>query len=328
MNRRDLLGGFISAGLLAGGAPGWLRAARAQQQKLPVIGLLDTVGWRLAAGASSGLAENGLVQGRDFKFELGHSEYRPDLLAMNAAEFVQRRVALILAFSDRAALAAKTVTNTTPIVFLADDPVAAGLVNRLTQPGSNLTGVANLDSTLIAQRIEIARELVPATNLVVLVTDPTNNPTHDFEIREAQAAAKTLGLDLSIIAWTGERSFETEIAALPRDRKAVLVFGGGLPFFVQRAYLAYMAVQYGFPAIHGFREAAEEGGLASFGARLEDAGQLMGSYAARILKGDKPADLPVQKFAKTELVINRWPAKSLGLQIPSTLLARADEVIE
>ena len=286
------------------------------------------MGWRLAAGASRGLAENGFVQGRDFKFEPGHPEYRPDLLAMNAAEFVQRRVALMLAFSDRAALAAKTVTNTTPIVFLADDPVAAGLVDRPTQPGSNLTGAAILDSTLIANRIEIARELVPATNLVVLVTDPTNNPTHDFEIREAQAAAAAPGLELSIIAWTGERSFETEIAALPRDRGAVLVFGGGLPFFNQRASLAYLAVQYGFPAIHGFREAAEEGGLASFGTRLEDAGHLMGSYAARILKGDKPADLPVQKLTKTELVINRWPAKSLGLQIPATLLARADEVIE
>ena len=328
MNRRDLLGGCISAGLLAGRSSWLASCCEGAAAEMPVIGLLDAVGWRLAAEASHGLAENGFVQGRDFKFELGHPEYRPDLLAMNAAEFVQRRAALILAFSDRAAFAAKTVTNTTPIVFLADDPVAAGLVDRLSQPGSNLTGVANLDSTLIAKRIEIARELVPATNLVVLVTDPTNNPTHDFEIREAQAAAKALGLDLSIIAWTGERSFETEIAALPRDRRAVLVFGGGLPFFNQRASLAYLAVQYGLPAIHGFREAAEDGGLVSFGTRLEDAGHLMGFYAARILKGDKPADLPVQKLTRTELVINRWPAKSLGLQIPSTLLARADEVIE
>jgi putative ABC transport system substrate-binding protein len=327
MNRRDLLVGSLSAGLLAGGAPGWPRAARAQQPNVPVIGRLDALWGRIGTGLDRGLAENGFVQGRDFKFEPGHPEYRPDLLAMNAAEFVMRRVALILAFSDRAALAAKSVTNTTPIVFLANDPVATGLVDRLTQPGGNVTGVANPDSNLIAEKIEIARELVPAMNLVVLVTDPTFTPTHDIEIREAEAAAKALGLELSIIAWTGERGFEPELAALPRDRKAVLVFGGGPLFFVRRASLAYLAVHYGFPAIHGFREAAEEGGLVSFGTRLEDAGQLMGFYAARILKGDKPADLPVQKLTKTELVINRWPAKSLGLQIPATLLARADEVI-
>jgi ABC-type uncharacterized transport system substrate-binding protein len=156
----------------------------------------------------------------------------------------------------------------------------------------------------------------------------TCRSSDDIEIREAQAAAEALGLPLSIIAWTGEHGFEVELAALPRDRKAMLVFGGGLPFFVQRASLAYLAVQYGFPAIHGFREAAEEGGLASFGTRLEDAGHLMGFYAARILKGDKPADLPVQKLTRTEFVINRWPAKALGLQIPAALLARADEVIE
>jgi putative tryptophan/tyrosine transport system substrate-binding protein len=332
MNRRDLLRRSISAGVLAGGAPGWFCAARAQQPNVPVIGLLDAVwGW-LGTGVGRGLAENGFAGRRDLKFERSgwsgkSSEYQADQIARYAAKLVERQVALILAASSRAALAAKTVTDTTPIIFLADDPVAAGLVDRLTQPGGNLTGVANLDSDLIAQRVEIARELVPATNLIVLVSDPSIKPTHDIEIREAQAAAKALGRELSIIAWTGEHGFEAELAALPRDRKAVLIFGGGLPFFVQRASLAYLAVQYGFPAIHGFREAAEEGALVSFGARLENAGHLMGFYAARILKGDKPADLPVQKLTKTEMVINRWPAKSLGLQIPATLLARADEVI-
>jgi len=274
-----------------------------------------------------------LVGGKDFKFERSgwsgkSSEYQADQIARYAAELFKRQVALILTSSNTAALAAKTVADTTPIVFLADDPVAAGLVDGLTQPGGNLTGVANIDSALIAKKIEIAQDLVPAMDLVVLVTDPTNKPTHDIEIREAQAAANALGLQLSIVTWTGEHSFEAELAALPRDRKAVLVFGSGLPFIIQRAYLAYMAVQYGFPAIHGFREAAEDGGLISFGTRLEDGGRLMGFYAARILKGDKPADLPVQKLTKTEFVINRWSAKSLGLQIPPTILARADEVIK
>ena len=333
MNRRDLLAGSLSAGLLAGGTPGWLCAARAQQPTVPVIGLLDAVWGRLGTGAGRGLTENGLVEGRDFKFERsGWSgrwpEYRTAQIAKHAAELVKRQVAMILTSSNVAALAAKTVTDTTPIVFLADNPVAAGLVDRLTHPGGNLTGVANLDSDLMAKKIEIAWDLLPTAKFVVLVTDPTNQPTHDIEVREAEAAAKVLGLQLSIVLWTGEHSFEAELAELPRDRKAVLVFGGGLPFHIQGAFLAYFTVLYGFPAIHGFREAAEDGGLISYGTRLEEAGQLMGFYAARILKGDKPADLPVQKLTRTEFVVNRWPARSLGLQIPPTILARADEVIK
>jgi putative ABC transport system substrate-binding protein len=321
-----MLAGFVSAGVVAGGVPEWFRAASAQQQSLPVIGVLDVVRGRFAAETNRGLAENGFVEGRNFKFESGHSEYRADLLAMNAAELVQRKAALILACSNRAALAAKSVTNTTPIIFLADDPVTAGLVDRLTRPGGNLTGVANPDSALIAGRIEIARELFPAMNLVVLVTDPTNKPTHDMEIREAQTAAKAFGLELSIIAWTGG-SFEIELAALPRDRKAVLVFGGGPLFLVHGAQLDYLARRYEFPAIHGSREAVEEGALVSFGARFSDGGHLMGVYAARVLRGDKPADLPVRQITRTELVINLWGAKSLRLKVCPTLLARADEVI-
>jgi putative ABC transport system substrate-binding protein len=333
MNRRDWLGGSLSVGLLAGGAPGWLGAATAPRPNVPVIGLLDAVSGRMAPEASNGLEENGFVHGQDFRFERSgwsgkSSEYQADQLAKYAAKLVERQVALILAFSNRAAVAAKTVTSTTPIVFLADDPVAAGLVDRMARPGGNLTGVANLDSSLTGKRIEIARELVPAMNLVVLVTDPTNQPTHDTEIREAEAAVKALGLALSIVAWTGEHSIEIELSALPRNRKAVLVFGGGLPFLVQDATLAYLAVRYGFPAIHGFRQAVEEGGLVSFGNRLADGWRQMGGCAARILRGDRPADLPVAKLTRTELVINVWPAKSLGLCIPPALLARADEVIK
>jgi ABC-type uncharacterized transport system substrate-binding protein len=324
MNRRDFIGGSTSAGLLAGGAPGWLCAAKAQQQNLPVIGLLDGVWGKLNAEVGRGLRENGSVK---YKVDFGR-RYQADPLAENAAEFVKQQVALILAFSNRAALKAKAVTRTTPIIFLADDPVAAGLVDSLNRPGGNLTGADSLVSGLTTKRIEIARELVPTTNLVVLVTDPTNKPAHDIEIREAQAAANALGLQLSIIAWTGEHDFEPELAALPRDRKAVLVFGWGLPFRMSRAPLAYLAGRYGIPAISGDREEAEKGGVASFGTRLADGAHSMGVYAARVLKGDKPADLPVQQITKTELVINLWGAKALGLQIPSTLLARADEVIK
>jgi putative ABC transport system substrate-binding protein len=297
-----------------------------------VIGFLDGVWGHLNGEVGSGLRENGF-KGRAFNIEFSgwsgkRSQFQADEMARYAAALVKRQVALILAFSTKAALAAKTVTNTTPIIFLADDPVATGLVDSLNRPGGNLTGAAGPVSGLIAKRIEILRELFPMKNLVVLVTDPTNKPAHDIEIGEAQAAAKALGLQLSIIAWTGEHDFELEIAGLPRDRKTVLVFGGGLPFFVWYAHLDYLAARYQIPAIHGFREAAEDGGLASFGTRFADGGHLMGVYAARVLKGDKPADLPVQQITRTELVINLWKAKSLGLQIPATLLASADEVIE
>lgn len=333
MNRRDLLGGSISAGLLAGGT-GWPGAARAQRPDVPVIGLLDALSRRMAPEAGNGLQESGLVYGQDFGFKrsgwLGKSsEYQVDQLAKYAAKLVDQQVALIFAFSNRAAVAAKTVTNTIPIVFLADDPVAAGLVDRLAKPGGNLTGIANLDSKWTARRIRMARELVPAADLVVLVTDPTNQPAHAIEIREAEAAARALDLALSVVAWTGEHSIEIELSELPRDdRKAVLVFGGGLPFVVQDAYLAYLPVQYGFAAIYGFRDAVEAGGLVSFGHRLADGWRQMGGCAARILKGERPADMPVVKLTKTELVINRFPARSLGLPIPATLLARADKIIE
>jgi putative ABC transport system substrate-binding protein len=333
MNRRKFIGGTASAGLLAGGEPGWLCAAPAQPQNAPVIGFLDGVWAHLNGGVGRGLRENGFGGSRDFKFEFSgwtgkRSQFQADQIAKYAADLVKRQVALILAYSTKAALAAKTVTNTTPIIFLADDPVAAGLVDRLDRPGGNLTGVAGPISGFIAKRIEIVRELFPMKNQVVLVSDPTNKPAHELEIGEAQAAVKALGLRLSIIAWTGEHDFEIELVELPRDRKAVLIFGGGLPFLVWSAHLDYLAARYQIPAIHGFREAVEEGALASFGTRFADGGHLMGIYAARVLRGDKPADLPVQQIIRTELVINLSKAKSLGLRVPATLLAGADEVIE
>jgi putative ABC transport system substrate-binding protein len=331
VNRRDFIGGSTSLGLLANGPFGWLCAARAQRRNLPVIGLLDGLWGHLVADVNRALAVNDFIEGRDFIFLRSgwHGvEYQADQMAKYAAELVKRQVAVILAFSNKAALAAKMVTNTTPIIFLADRPLAIGLVDSMHRPGGNLTGAAGPDSGLIVKRMEIIRELDPTTNLVVLVTDPTDASTHDIEIREAQAAAKALGLQLSVVAWTGERSIESGLAELPRDRKALMVFGDGLPFFVRHAHLAYLAKHYEIPAIHGNRQAAEEGGLVSFGTRFADGGHLMGTYAARVLKGDKPAELPVRQIRRTELVINLWTAKLLGLQIPSTLLVRADEVIE
>jgi putative ABC transport system substrate-binding protein len=325
VKRRDFIAGSASAALLA------CATANAQQRSLPVIGLLDH-GWpgRFTEELGRGLAESGFLAGRDFRAE--HSGwsargYSAEHLAQYAAALVQRRVAVILAFSNQAARVAKTVTDTTPIVFLADEAVVPDLVDRPARVGGNLTGAAILDAKLVATRIEIVRELVPAANLVVLVTDPTNMPAHDVEVREAQAIADARGLALSVIRWSGEGGLEPALAELPRDRNAVLVFGGGLPFHGRSAQLAHLAVYYRIPAIHGFRGAADEGGLLSFGARLEGGGYLMGLHAARILKGDRPAELPVGRITRTELVINERPAKTLGLPIPATLLARADEVI-
>ena len=331
MNRRDLLRGSISAGLI-GGIAGWLGIARAQQQSLPVIGLLDAVWGHLTGMIGNGLRENGF-KGRAFNVEYGHwtgrrPDYQADQMAKCAADLVKRKIDLILAFSTRTALAAKTVAGDTPVIFLADEPVAAGLVDSLDRPAGNLTGAAYPVSGSIAKRIEIICELIPTTNYIVLVSDPANPPAHDIEIREAQTAANARGLQLSIVAWTGEHDFEIELAALPRDRKAALVFGNGLPFFVSGVQLDYLARRYEFPAILGCRDAVEQGALVSYGTRFDDGGHLMGVYAARILKGEKPGDLPVQQIKRTELVINRWVAKSRGIRIPAALLKRADEVIE
>jgi putative ABC transport system substrate-binding protein len=327
MNRRDFIRRSASAGVLAA-APEWFPAG-AQPQDLPVIGLLDGVWGHVNAEVDHGLRENGAEH---FKVEFGRwpagSGYQVEHFARYAADLLKRQVALILAFSNNAALAAKAVTSTVPVVFLADDPVAAGLVDRLDQPGGNLTGAATPVSGLTAKRIEIIRQLVPTTDLVVLVTDPTNRPTHDIEIREAQAATAAIGIELKTILWTGEHLFEPNLAALPRDRKAVLVFGAGLPFQINDATNAYLSTRYGFPAIHAIRDAVEAGGLISFGTRFADAGRAMGAHAARILNGERPAGLPVTEITSTEMVINPRTAKSLGLRIPATLLRRADEVIE
>lgn len=328
MNRRDFIRGSAFAGLLAGGAYGALSPARAQGT-VPVIGLLDGMwDFRVLHEVRRALEDKGLSEGRDYWFK--HSGWAGrDQLAVYAEKLLEQKVAVILTFSNQAALAAGSVTNTTPIIFLVDNHQAPALVDPASALGGNLTGVAILDSDLVAKRIEIARELVPATKLVALVTDPTNTLAHAVEVREAQAAANASGLELSIIAWSGERGLEPGLATLPHDRKPVLVFGGGLPFYSRHHQLAYLAVHYGMAGVHGFRAAVEEsGGLASFGARHEDGGRAMGVHAARILRGEKPADLPVRQITRTELVFNVWPARSLGLQIPRALLRRADAVIK
>jgi ABC-type uncharacterized transport system substrate-binding protein len=331
MNRRNFIKGSMSAGCLAASAIERVRAA-AVSASIPVFGLLDgACGYRLLDAIHRGLQEQGFAQGKHYRFEYSRwigSEFQVDQIARHAAELVRRQVALIFAFSDKAALAAKTVTDTTPIVFLADDPVAIGLVDDLDRPGGNLTGAACPVSGLTRKRIEIVLDLVPATNRVVLASDPSNAPVHDVETREAQAAASARGLQLSIIDWTGERSIDADIAALANDGKTALILGAGMPFLVRYAILSYLAARDRIPAVHAYRAAVEDGGLASLGTRRSDGAYQMGLSAARILTGEKPADLPVRQIASSELVINPAVARSLGLQISTALLACADEVIE
>jgi putative tryptophan/tyrosine transport system substrate-binding protein len=324
MNRRDFVRGSAATSLLAGASPGW-RCSAAQAQQ-PMVGFLDGSWGRLIGVFGSGLREAGIAGKAEFSGWAG-STFRSDEIARFAERLVKREVALIVAFSTKSALAAQAVAAATPIVFLAEEPVAAGLVENLHRPGGNLTGAACPVSGLTARRIDLMRQLVPAAGRVVLVSDPSNTPVHNIEIREARAIADARGLQLSIVAWTGEHGIEPDLAALPRDRKAVLVFGGGLPFVTYGATLTHLAARYELPAIHAEREAVDGGGMISFGTRFEDAGYAMGVHAAHILKGGKPADVPIQQITKTEMVINLWGAKTFGLQIPSAFLAHADEVI-
>jgi putative ABC transport system substrate-binding protein len=330
MNRRTFVARSMSAGLLAAASVGRTCAATAELN-LPVIGLLDSAwNYRLGPDLRRGLEENGFVDGRHFTFEQSgwRGETQADRLAKYAADLVRRQVAMILAFSGKAALAAKTVTTSTPIIFLADDPLGAGLVDNLEQPGRNLTGVDCLVSGLTRKRIEIARQLLPAANLVALVTDPANAPAHEVEIREAKAAAGAFDLQLATIAWSGERSIDADIAALASGGSTLLVFGEGMPFASSRALLSFLAARERIPAVHAYRAAVEEGGLSSFGARLADGGYQMGLQAARVLRGDKPANLPVRQITRSDLVLNLSTARSLGIQISSAFLAHADEVID
>lgn len=326
MNRREFIARSASAGLLAGSSLGWLRPAQAQQLAPHRIGIVDYVSGPLIAQVRLGLHE-GLAGSRGFKSEFGAFGHEPDRLTRNAADLIRREAALLLAFSNKAALAAKSVTSTIPIVCLADDPVASGLVECPESPGGNLTGAFSPVAGVVAKRIEIIREFVPSTQLVVLITDPGNKRSHEIEVREAKAAAHRLGFELAIVAWTGEHNIEIALSALPRDRNAVLVFGGGPVFAAEGAILAYQARRYEFPAIHGERDAVLNGGLVSYGPRFLEAGHLMGVYAGRVLRGEKLADLPMRKMAR-ELVVNRFVAKSRGLPLPAALVARADEVID
>jgi putative ABC transport system substrate-binding protein len=317
--------------LLGSTAASWPLAARAQQPAVPVIGFLNggsPDGYEPMVDAfHQGLKEIGYVEGRNVLVEYRWAEGHYDRLPALAADLV-RRQAMVIAANTPAAPAAKAATTTIPIVFVtASDPVAAGYVASLNRPGGNLTGVALLNVEIGSKRLEVLHELVPTATVMALLINPTN-PNAEAQLGDMQAAARTLGLQLHVLHASTDRDFETAFATLVQLRVGALVIGADA-FFVDRSkQLAALALRHVVHAISITREFVVAGGMMSYGGGLRDPYRLMGVYTGRILKGEKPADLPVQQVTKVELIINMKTAKALGLTVPITLLGRADEVIE
>jgi putative tryptophan/tyrosine transport system substrate-binding protein len=327
MKRRE----FIT--LLGGAAAAWPVAARAQQAGMPVIGFLhpsspEAAATRLPA-FRQGLREAGFVESENVAIEYGWGDGQTDRLPTLAADLVRRRAAVIVAPGGApGALAARTATRTIPIVFLVgEDPVGLGLVGSLARPGSNMTGVNFFTVELAAKRLELLRELVPAVTRVAALVDP-NAGNAEATAREVETAARSMGLQIQVLNTSTGREIDMAFAGFARERSDALFVGSG-PFFIdRRVQLALLAAHHSVPATYQDRLNAEAGGLMSYGASLTDAYRQIGAYAGRILKGTKAADLPVVQATKIDLVINVQAARVLGLTVPPSLLARADEVIE
>ncbi len=325
MRRRE----FIT--LIGGAAAAWPLAARAQQPTMPVVGFLNTRApgedTHLLAAFRQGLSETGYVEGKTVAIEYRWAEGHNDRLPALAADLVRRRVTVIAA-NSQATIAARAATTTIPIVFITGaDPVQVGFVASLNRPGGNLTGVASLDTELGRKRLQLLHELLPKAGTIAALVNPTF-PGSDIQARDLQAAASTLGLKLHILHASTERDINTAFATLARLQASGLVIGND-PFFTSWSeQLAALALRHAVPAIYEFRAFVAAGGLMSYGPRIADLYRLVGVYTGRILKGEKPADLPVQQSTSVELIINLKTAKALGLTVPLPLLGRAEEVIE
>jgi putative tryptophan/tyrosine transport system substrate-binding protein len=325
MNRRELM-------LLLGGAITSTRPLLAQQKAIPVIGFLtggapdptapDPTAFR------QGLSETGYVVGQNVTIEYRGAEGRFDRLPPLAAELVSRKVDLIATNAGTfSAQAAKSATSTIPIVFYSGDPVGDRLVASLARPGGNLTGVSNMNVELMPKRLELLSELVPQVRQIALLVNPNNRSAQRI-IREVQEAARAKGRQILILKADTENEIDAAFAILVQQQTGALLIGADASFFIRRHQLVALAARHAVPVIYDVREFAVSGGLASYGASLKAADRQLGIYAGRILKGEKPADLPVQQPTTFELVINLNTAKALGLTIPPSILARADEVIE
>jgi putative ABC transport system substrate-binding protein len=324
MRRREFIAGL-------GSAAAWPLAARAQQAAMPVIGFLNggsPSGYvPHAAGFRQGLKEASFVEGQNVAIEYRWADGQYDRLPAMAAELVRLQVAVIVC-NTPGALAAKVATTTTPIVFTtSSDPVQIGLVASLSRPGGNVTGATSLSLELSPKRLELLHGLLPMATTIGALVNPTN-PDAVSRLRDLQASARIRGVQLAVLHASADREFDTVFAALGQLRAAGLVIGNDTFFFYRSERLAALALRHAVPTISQDRAFAAAGGLMSYGGRITDMYRIAGVYAGRILKGDKPADLPVQQVTRIDLVINLTTAKVLGLTIPETLLATADEVIQ
>jgi putative ABC transport system substrate-binding protein len=317
---------------LVGGGAAWPLTASAQQAAMPVIGFLAGQSREgrayLTSAFKQGLSESGYIEGQNASIEYRWAENQYDRLPEMAAELVNRKVAVIVAGPVPAALAAKAATADIPIVFaIGGDPVKSGLVASLNRPDGNITGVSFFTTTLEPKRLELLREVAPNVAVIAMLLNP-KSLDYENQVRDVQAAARSIGQQIVVLNASSERDIEIAFATVAQQRVGAILIGSD-PFFTdRRSQLVALAAHHGIAAIYQWREFAEAGGLMSYGTGLTDAYRSVGVYAGRILKGAKPADLPVQQSTKVELVINLRTAKALGLTFSLPLLGRADEVIE
>jgi putative ABC transport system substrate-binding protein len=323
MRRRE----FIT---VLGGATAWPLMARAQQPAMPVIGFID-IDERpnRVADFNRGLVETGYVSGQNAAIEFRSAGGRYDRFPQLVAELVHRNVAVIATPFTPAALAAKAATTTTPIVFsTAADPVRVGLVASLARPGGNATGISFFSAELVAKRLGLLHELVPAAARIAVLVNPADVTRAESTVRDAEAAARVIGLEIYLLEASTGGDIDAAFASIARDRTDALFVTADGFFNTRRVQFATLAARHAIPATYAVRDYAEAGGLMSYGASLSDALRQTGVYAGRILKGEKPADLPVLQPTKFEFVINLQTAKAIGLTVPDKLLVAADEVIE
>jgi len=327
VKRRD----FIT--LFGGAAAAWPLAARAQQPKVPVIGFLDSKSARdsrqTVAAFHRGLSEAAFVEGQNVAIEYRWADNQHDRIPGLAADLVQRKVALIVAPDTACARAAKAATTTIPIVFDTSlDPVAVGLVASLNRPGGNVTGITSLNTEVASKRLELLHELVPKASTIGLLVNQANPQFAQTSIAEMQAASRILALQIHVLNATNNDEIDEAFAALAQQGIGALVIAPDAFFNSRSQQLAALVLRYALPAISAHREFTAAGGLFSYGTSLGDIYRLLGVYAAKILKGEKAAELPVLQSTKIELIINLRTAKLLGLSFPIAVLGRADEVID
>jgi len=327
MKRRE----FIT--LVGGAAAAWPLAASAQQGPLPVVGFLnpaspDAFADRLRA-FRQGLKDTGYVEGENMVIVYRWAEDQLDRLPALAADLVRRQVGVIATVTSHSTFAAKAATTSIPIIFsLAEDPVRLGLIASIARPGGNATGINILSGELVAKRLELLRELVPGAARVAVLVNPANATSTETTVRDVELAARTIGLQIQVLNASTSREIDAAFAALARERPDALLVATDTLFTTRRVQMSLQAMRHAIPATYSAREVVEAGGLMSYGSNLTDALRQAGAYTGRILKGAKPADLPVVQASKFELVINHQTARMLGLTVPDKLLVAADEVIE